>query len=99
MRVIRAPDELADRPVAMAIGVFDGVHLGHQQVLSHALADARESDGIALAVTFDKHPSQIVAPSKAPRLIYSLSHKLREIEHCGIQATWVIKFDEAFSLI
>jgi len=99
MRVIRAPNELADRPVAIAIGVFDGVHLGHQQVLSHAMADARECNGVALAVTFDKHPSQIIAPARAPRLIYSLSQKLREIERCGINATWVITFDEAFSLV
>ncbi|MDB6038786.1 MAG: bifunctional riboflavin kinase/FAD synthetase [Verrucomicrobiales bacterium] len=99
MRVLQAPNELSDRPVAIAIGVFDGVHLGHQQVLSHALSDARESNGISLAVTFDKHPSQIVAPARAPRLIYSLSQKLLEIERCGIGATWVIPFDQAFSQI
>lgn len=99
MRVIKGPAELVDRPVAIAIGVFDGVHLGHQQVLSHALADAREANGISLAVTFDKHPSQIVAPARAPRLIYSLREKLHEIERRGIGAAWVISFDQAFSLI
>ncbi len=98
MRLIRAPNELAGQPVAVAIGVFDGVHLGHQQVLSHALADAWECNGIALAVTFDKHPSKIIAPERAPRLIYPLSQKLREIERFGIDATWLITFDEAFSL-
>jgi riboflavin kinase/FMN adenylyltransferase len=99
MKVIQGPTELRDRRVAIAIGVFDGVHLGHQQVLNHALADAHEAGGISLALTFDKHPSQIVAPARAPRLIYSLSQKLDEIERLGITAAWVVPFDQAFSQI
>jgi riboflavin kinase / FMN adenylyltransferase len=60
------------RKVCLAIGVFDGVHLGHQQIIRQTIADARKDDGLAVVVTFDRHPSVIVAPDRVPPLIYSL---------------------------
>lgn len=85
------------RKVSVGIGMFDGVHLGHQQVLKQTLSDARQHNGVSLAITFDRHPSSIVAPPKAPRLIYSLPQKLREIEALGIDAIWLIEFTREFS--
>ena len=77
--------------------MFDGVHLGHQQVLKQTLSDARQHNGLSLAITFDRHPNSIVAPQKAPRLIYSLPQKLREIEALGIDGIWLIEFTREFS--
>src|SRR5687768_14247842 len=77
--------------------MFDGVHLGHQQVLKQTLADARHHSGISLAVTFDRHPATILNPAKAPRLIYSLPQKLREIGALGIDAVLLIPFTKEFS--
>src|SRR5580765_1174161 len=87
------------RKVCVAIGMFDGVHLGHQQVIRQTIEDARQHESIALAITFDRHPNAVVAPDRNPPLIYSLSQKLRVIESLGIDTTLLIHFDKAFSQI
>ena len=87
------------RKVCVAIGMFDGVHLGHQQVIRQTIEDARQHEGIAVAITFDRHPNSVVAPDRNPPLIYSLSQKLRVIESLGIDTTWLIHFDKEFSQI
>ena len=83
--------------VCLAIGVFDGVHLGHQQLVRQTLADARQHEGRALVVTFDKHPNTIVAPERVPPLIYSAPQKFRALAALGADGLLVIRFDEAFS--
>lgn len=85
------------RKVCLAIGVFDGVHLGHQQVIRRAMADAQQEDGLAVVVTFDRHPNSVVAPDRVPPAIQSLPQKLRTLEALGVDATWLIRFDTAFS--
>ena len=99
MRVIHAADELkpAGRKVCLAIGFFDGVHLGHQQIIRQTITDARQHGAIALVITFDRHPNSVVAPSRMPPLIYSLPRKLRAIESLGADTLLLIHFDKAFS--
>lgn len=99
MNVFHAANELktGGKRVCLAIGFFDGVHLGHQQIIRQTIADARQHDGIALALTFDKHPNVIVAPERTPALIYSLPQKLRAIESLGIENILLIGFDKQFS--
>lgn len=99
MKVLRTAQELAPggRCVCVAIGVFDGVHLGHQQVLGSALKEARSRGGWAVAVTFDRHPQSILNPSQAPELIQPMPQKLRQLEQLGMDAAWVIQFDLEFS--
>jgi riboflavin kinase/FMN adenylyltransferase len=89
--------ETGGRKVSVAIGMFDGAHLGHQQVFAQTICDARAAGGLAVAVTFDKHPASILAPEKAPLLIYPLRQKLAVIESLGLDAAWVIQFDQNFS--
>ena len=79
--------------------MFDGVHLGHQQVLKQTISDARQHNALSLVITFDRHPATILNPAKAPRLIYPLSQKIREIEALGIDATLLIPFTTEFSQI
>jgi len=84
-------------PVFLAIGVFDGVHLGHRSVLLRALTDARASGGSAVAVTFDPHPAKVLRPAKAPRLLTATAHKLQLIRRLGIETALVIRFSAEFA--
>ncbi len=99
MKVIRHAADLqpSDRKVCFAIGMFDGVHLGHQRVLRQTVEDTARSGGISAAVTFDQHPAHVIAPARAPLLIYSLPQRLHRIGSLGIEAILLIHFDRAFS--
>src|SRR6266478_2503343 len=99
MKIIRAASELKPdgRKVCLAIGFFDGVHLGHQQIIRQTIADAAQHEAIALVVTFDRHPNSVVAPDRVPPLIYSLSQKLRVIGSLAADALLLIHFDRPFS--
>jgi riboflavin kinase/FMN adenylyltransferase len=99
MKTIHAATDLkpGNRKVCVAIGFFDGVHLGHQQIIRQTITDARQHDAIALVLTFDRHPNSVVAPAHVPPLIYSLPQKLRAIESLGADTLLLIHFDEAFS--
>jgi len=81
----------------VAIGVFDGVHVGHQAVIRQAIADARDRHGTAVVLTFDPHPQRVLQPDKAPPLLTATAHKLRLIAALGADATVVLKFDPAFA--
>lgn len=108
MRVIKSPAELqvrrtvsdasaAPKKVCLAIGFFDGVHLGHQQIIRQTVADAELHEAVAVVVTFDRHPNTVVARHRVPPLIYSLPQKLRAIASTGADTTLLLHFDEAFS--
>jgi len=99
LRTIHSASELkpSDRKVALAIGVFDGVHLGHQQIIRQTIADAQQHNSLALVITFDRHPNAVVAPARVPPLIYSLPQKLRAIESLHADTLLLIHFDKKFS--
>lgn len=79
-------------PVFLAIGVFDGVHLGHQAVIHRALDDARKAGGSAVVVTFKPHPLRVTRPDAAPRLLTASHHKAQLIETLGVNHLLVIPF-------
>ena len=97
--MIHSPAELKPGPkkVCLAIGFFDGVHLGHQQIIRQTVADAELHEALAVVVTFDRHPNAVVAPERVPALIYSLPQKLRGIASTGADTTLLLHFDEPFS--
>ncbi len=87
-------DELGRRSV-VAIGVFDGLHRGHQRVLGTAIEVAREHDALAVAATFDPHPAEVLDPAGAPRLIGTLDQRLEGLAALGVDVTRVLTFDDA----
>lgn len=99
MRVAGSIRELpgAGRKACLCIGFFDGVHLGHQQIIRQTVADARQKEADAVVITFKRHPGSILRPEHAPRLIYSLSQRSGAIERCGADSLLLIDFDESFS--
>lgn len=99
MRVLRSITELSELPgpLTLSIGVFDGVHLGHQAVLQGALEDAGSAGGVAVALTFDPHPARILRADRAPRLLTSTPHKARLIEALGLPFLLIVPFDAEFS--
>jgi riboflavin kinase/FMN adenylyltransferase len=84
-------------PTFLAIGVFDGVHLGHRAVIERALHDAGVASGQAVVVTFDPHPMRVLRPQSAPRLLTSTPHKIGLIEALGIEHILILQFTEEFA--
>lgn len=97
MKVLRSIAELADvpAPVVLAIGVFDGLHLGHRAVLSRALEEAAQRKGSAVALSFDPHPARVLRPENPPLLLTATEHKLRLLSAMGFRETLLLSFDAA----
>ena len=86
-------------PVFLAIGVFDGVHLGHQAVIRRALQDAQAARGSAVVVTFKPHPLCVTRPDQAPRLLTAARHKAHLIESLGVSHLLTVPFTPQFAAL
>jgi riboflavin kinase/FMN adenylyltransferase len=97
-RIIPVYRSLAEIPAAQgphvaAIGNFDGVHLGHREILSAAVEDARERRVRALVITFDPHPERFLRPEVAPKMLTPIPERLRLLGSTGVDAVLVLPFD------
>src|SRR5256885_4844878 len=101
MRIVRGLESYrADsRPTAVALGVFDGVHLAHRAILGTAVARARAGGFGALACTFDRHPAEILQPDRAPAPITTLDERLGLIAETGVSATIVLAFTRELAAV
>ena len=99
MEILRSISELSKLggPIFLAIGVFDGVHRGHQAVISTSAEHARAGSGIPVVVTFDPHPMKVLRPSQAPHLLTATEHKIGLIRDLGVRHLLILKFDKAFA--
>lgn len=95
----RAADALPTRPLHLAIGMFDGVHLGHHAVIEAAVHSARRSSGIAAVLTFWPHPSRLFRPDNAVRLIMTPALKNRQLARLGVDAVISQPFDAHYASI
>ena len=99
METFRSISELSKLrgPLFLAIGVFDGVHLGHQAVISTSAQHARAANGTAVVVTFDPHPEKVLRPKTAPHLLTATPHKIALIRDLGVAHLLIITFDKQFA--
>ncbi len=99
MEILRSIPELSrlGGPLFIAIGVFDGVHLGHQAVISTSAQHAKEAGGTPVVVTFNPHPAKVLRPDKAPHLLTATKHKIALIRELGVEHLLVIAFDREFA--
>lgn len=81
----------------VAIGVFDGVHRGHQALIARALEEAQRLRARAMVLTFDPHPVRVLRPDQAPRLLTSTLHKQQLIEKLGVEGLVLQPFDVEFA--
>jgi riboflavin kinase/FMN adenylyltransferase len=99
MEILRSIPELERLrgPLFLAIGVFDGVHRGHQAVISTSANHARATNGTPVVVTFDPHPEKVLRPQAAPHLLSATQHKIALIRALGVEHLLVISFDKQFA--
>jgi riboflavin kinase / FMN adenylyltransferase len=79
------------------LGTFDGVHLGHRQVISTAVTRSRERGLPCVLITFDRHPAAILAPDRCPKQIAPLSSNLKAFESLGVALALILPFTRALS--
>ena len=84
-------------PLFLAIGVFDGVHRGHQAVISTSADHAQRAKGTPVVVTFDPHPEKVLRPAAAPHLLTATQHKIALIRDLGVRHLLIINFDRKFA--
>lgn len=88
------------QPLHLALGVFDGVHVGHRAVIQAAQDSARQHGGSCGVVTFDPHPIRLLAPERAPRqLLASLDHKARLLQRMNMDFLLALSFDAALAAL
>jgi riboflavin kinase/FMN adenylyltransferase len=92
-----ADADVSQRPSVVSIGNFDGLHLGHREILRTVVKQARGLSLQSVAMTFSPHPIRFLAPDRAPRMISTLDQKIRLIHDTGIDVLFIATFDLPFS--
>ncbi|MDQ4143213.1 MAG: bifunctional riboflavin kinase/FAD synthetase [Actinomycetota bacterium] len=99
MKTIVGRDSLKEAagPAAVAIGTFDGVHIGHRALIGRTLEHARKDDLVATVLTWDRHPAATLRPDKEPPQLATPERKVELIQQTGIDQLVVLEFDETLS--
>jgi len=94
MRIITHLDKSKLKNLVIALGNFDGVHIGHKRILCAAVKSAKRSGLTSAAMTFDPHPQQVVSPERGLRLLSTLREREDMISELGIDELLIVKFTE-----
>lgn len=97
MRVWTSEEEFDLPACAVALGTFDGLHLGHQALIRRARALAEEFGAASVVYTFDRHPLSVLRPDRAPRELLSLDEKLAKLESLGVDGVLLRPFTREFA--
>ena len=95
LEITELPEGFSD--TALAIGKFDGVHLGHQQLIHELVTQAEEHALAPVVVTFDRHPNHVLNPDNVPLPIIGPRQKVRLVAELGVAAMRTLIFDEVFA--
>src|ERR671913_2353333 len=87
------------RPAVLTLGVFDGLHLGHQLIVSRVVERARATGAVPTVITFDPHPRAVLHPESAPPLLQTFDQKIEALGVLGVGQTIVIRFTEEFAAV
>ncbi len=87
------------RPTVLTLGVFDGLHLGHQLIMQTVVERAGAIGAVPTVITFDPHPRALLHPESAPPLLQTFDQKIEALGVLGIEQTIVIRFDKEFSQV
>jgi riboflavin kinase/FMN adenylyltransferase len=87
------------RPTVLTLGVFDGLHLGHQLVMSTVVERARATGAVPTVITFDPHPRAVLHPESAPPLLQTFDQKIEAFGMLGIEQVIVLRFNQSFAQI
>ncbi len=85
------------RPVVLTLGVFDGLHLGHQLIISRVVERARALRAVPTVLTFDPHPRAVLHPESAPPLLQTFDQKVEAFGVLGVEQTIVVRFTREFA--
>ena len=100
MRLFHGTDNAEiQRPTVLTLGVFDGLHLGHQLIMRTVVERARAVSAVPTVITFDPHPRAVLHPESAPPLLQTFDQKIEGFGVLGIEQTIVVRFTEEFSRI
>ncbi|NLX02469.1 MAG: bifunctional riboflavin kinase/FAD synthetase [Syntrophomonadaceae bacterium] len=99
MQIVREIEnfKLGAGPIYLALGNFDGLHKGHQQLINEAVTAARNGNGIAAAFVFEPHPTKVLFPERAPKLLVTAQHKAELMEKLGLDLLIYNSFTLAIS--
>ena len=92
MLILRDDDTTTSAPCVVALGVFDGLHRGHQAVIELVVSLSTTHDALAAVVTFDPLPAMVLAPTKAPRLLATVEQRLEGLAALGVDEVRVLTF-------
>src|SRR2546423_11231180 len=87
------------RPTVLTLGVFDGLHLGHQLIMRTVVERAQATGSVPTVITFDPHPRAVLHPQSSPPLLQTLDQKVEAFGVLGIQQAIVVRFTKEFSLM
>lgn len=98
MKIFHGTDNAGiSRGTVLTLGVFDGLHLGHQKIMQKVVRRAEATNSVPTVITFDPHPRAVLYPENAPPLLQTLDQRLANFEVLGIEQAIVVRFDKEFA--